>query len=632
MRKATCKKYSRVEEQARKEQSLPDNNKQAKAMDPQAPNCVRIGGASGYWGDSDLAVPQLLADESLDFIVFDYLAEITMSLLARAKAKDPSAGYATDFVTSALAPNLDKIATQGVKIVSNAGGLNPEGCAEAVRALCAKAGLDLKVATVTGDDLSGRASDFAAQGISEMFSGAAFPDANKLASINAYIGGLEIAEALNAGADIVITGRCVDSAVTLGACAHAFGWGANDLDCLAGASLAGHIIECGTQATGGNHTDWEIVKDSLVDIGYPIAEVFADGHCEISKPQGTGGAVTPFTVGEQMLYEIGDPQAYVLPDVVCDFSGVSLIQKTKDVVSVSGAKGAKPTDTYKVCATYTDGWRAGIVFFFYGEQAVDKANVFAELALQRSRTKLKTLGAPDYDETMIEIIGNESHYGEHNKVTGSREVALKIAVKHADPRAAGLLLKEATGAALSAPPGLSIFAGGRPKPSPVVRLFSFLMPKSAVRLSATINGDAIALDGSSAETTSRLVIDRVVPPASVNEDLADTEVPLIELAVARSGDKGDKANIGVMARREEYLPWIWAALTEEEVAARFGHFLKGPVERFYLPGTHSINFLLHDVLAGGGIASLRNDPQAKGYSQILLQTPIRIPRELKELC
>ena len=251
---------------------------------------IAIGGASGFWGDAALATPQLLGSGELDYIVYDYLAEITMSIMARARTADDSKGYATDFVSAAMGPNLQAIAGQGVKVIANAGGVNPLACAEAIRAAVAADKLGLKVAVVTGDDLTARAGEFAQA--TEMFSGEAFPDPQSVASINAYLGAFPIAAALDRGADIVITGRCVDSAVTLGACIHAFGWGREDYDKLAQGSLAGHILECGTQATGGNFTDWESVVDTLGDAGYPIAAVAADGSFEVYKPDGTGGTVS----------------------------------------------------------------------------------------------------------------------------------------------------------------------------------------------------------------------------------------------------------------------------------------------------------------------------------------------------
>lgn len=591
---------------------------------------VRIGGAAGFWGETALGTPQLLG-AGVDYLVYDYLAEITMSILARARAADPDAGYATDFVTAVVAPNLEEIARRGVKLISNAGGVNPDACAAAIRRLVAEAGLDLRVAVVRGDDLSDRVGVLAGAGIREMYSGAPFPETERIASVNAYLGAFPIAAALDAGADIVVTGRVVDSAVTLGACIHEFGWSGDDLDAMAGASVAGHILECSTQATGGNFTDWECVAEDIADIGYPVAEIAPDGSFVCTKPADTGGLVSVGTVAEQMLYEIGDPQGYVLPDLVCDFSGVRLEQLGADRVRVSGARGYPPTDSYKVSATYADGFRGGQLLFFYGDAADRKARAYARAALRRSRRRLQADGLADFTDTLVEVFGDESHYGAARRADGSREVTLKLAARHADARGIGVLLKETIGAALAAPPGLTLFSGGgRPKPSPVVRLYSFLWPKSDVAVTVEMDGTTSAVPAAAGAAFDPAAVRRPSPPVPRERDADRLEVPLVRLAWGRSGDKGDKANIGIIARRPEYLPWIWAAIDEEAVAERFGHFLAGSVERFLLPGSHAINFVLHDVLGGGGIASLRNDPQGKGYAQVLLDHPVAVPATLVE--
>lgn len=588
---------------------------------------IRVGGASGFWGDAAMATPQLLAGGGLNYIVYDYLAEITMSIMARARSEKPDTGYATDFVSLALRPNLVEIARQKVKIISNAGGVNPEACAAAVRALIAERGLDLKVAAVTGDDLMARKDELAGRGITEMFSADAFPDTRKVLSVNAYLGAFPIAKALDAGADIVITGRCVDSAVTLAACIHEFKWSQSDFDKLAGGSLAGHILECGPQATGGNFTDWESVIDRLEDIGYPIAEISEDGAFVCTKPQESGGAVNVGTVSEQMLYEIGDPQAYMLPDVVCDFSQVKIAQMGSDRVHVTNAKGYPAPDTYKVCATYVDGFRGGLTMSFYGIDASRKAERFADVVYKRARRTLRGLNLPDYTEISTEVIGAESQFGSSRRVDVAREVVVKIAAKHPDALGIGILLKEATGLGLATPPGLSGFAGGRPKPTPVARLYSFALPKDAVSITIDVAGQKIHfadIAGRPFDPDSPTRPD--LPPAQ--QIAHGVSVPLVTLAWARSGDKGDKANIGVIARKAEYLPYICRSLTADIVSERFAHFLKGGVDRFLLPGPHALNFLLHNVLGGGGVASLRNDPQGKGYAQLLLDVPIEVPAEI----
>lgn len=598
------------------------------------PDIIRVGGASGYWGESAMATPQLLADRSVDFLVYDYLAEITMSILARARAKDPAMGYATDFISAVLKPNIREIAAQGVRLVSNAGGVNPVACAEAARAVVAEAGLDLKVGVVRGDDLMASKARFAEAAPAEMFSDEPFPPANRIASINAYIGGFPIAAALDAGADIVIAGRCVDSAVTLGACIHAFGWRSGEWDRLAAGSLAGHILECGPQATGGNHTDWEGIAGSIHNIGYPIGDIEADGSFTLRKPADSGGMVTVGTVAEQMVYEIGDPQAYLLPDVCCDFSRVEMEQLGKDRVHVTGAIGRPAPPDYKVSATWADGFRAGGYFTFTGRNAGGKARVFADAAIARARAALRGRNLGDFTETSVEAIGAGSQYGAEAGSAEAREVVLKLAARHPEAAGVGLLLREASGLGLATPAALSGFSGTRPRPSPVVRLFSFLAPKSEVDLSVEVDGESIPY----AEPVTEGGPEEPVRPAPPDDPGADAapgdlvEVRLEDLAWGRSGDKGDKANIGIIARKADYLPWIWRTLTEEAVARAFAHFLDGaapgPVERFPMPGINGVNFLLHDVLGGGGVASLRNDSQGKGYAQILLDHPVEVPKAL----
>lgn len=589
---------------------------------------LRIGGASGFWGDASHATAQLLAGKGLDFIVYDYLAEITMAVLARARAKDDEAGFAADFVSSAMAPNLVELAKQNVRVVSNAGGVNPVACAESLRAEIKKQGLDLSVAVVQGDDLLSQVGSIASKAPRDMFSGAAFPPLDKIASVNAYVGAFPIAMALDRGADIVVTGRCVDSAVTLGACIHHFGWTPSDLDELAGGSLAGHILECGPQATGGNFTDWQEVADGLADIGYPIADVSADGSFEVRKPEGTSGRVSRGTVAEQMLYEIGDPRSYVLPDVVCNFSDVLIEELGADRVRVSGAAGRGIPGDYKTCLTWANGFRSGHYFTFYGTDAAARAKAYTDAVLTRCRRTLKRMNAPDYTKADVEFLGTEAQFGVQGHGQPVREVIAKIAVRHPDARAVGLFLKEATGLGLSAPPGLSGFAGTRPRPSPVLSLFSFLTPKDQVQIS--VHGDGWCDTWVPAAPQHLVAAGSPQAPTVPKRAGEITEVPLVQLAWARSGDKGDIANIGVIARDEIFMPWIWAALTEEKVAETFAHFCAGRVERFYLPGSHSMNILLHEALGGGGTSSLRNDPQAKGYSQLVLSLPVRVEAALLE--
>jgi len=576
---------------------------------------IKLGGASGYWGESDMAWAQLLG-ASPDYLVFDYLAEITMSLMATMRERNPDAGFAPDFV-SALTKHLPQIAAQNVKIISNAGGVNPEGCAAAVRSAVAAAGLDLTVSVITGDDVMDQLEDMT--GVTEMFSGDPFPNPDTIISANAYLGAFPIAAALD-GANIVITGRCVDSAVTLGALIHEFGWGADELDKLAQGSLVGHLIECGPQVTGGNFTDWKTVAESLVDIGYPIAEVSADGSCIITKPEGTGGVVNRGTVAEQMLYEIGDPAEYILPDVICDFTSVEIAELAPNRVRVSGARGRGIPAHFKTSVTVKDGYRLSALFFMIGPDAAEKAQCVFDATRARARRKLRARNMADYTHAELEMTGTGFHYGEFATTVDPLELAFRMSVRHDEASACALLLKEVSGFGLATPPGLVLFSGARPKPQAVVRLFSALIEKDI---------PDIYVDGAPFNDAAPTAITPATYATPAAPSLQpNTTVPLSTLAWLRSGDKGDKSNIGVAARRPDFMPYIWAALTTAAIQTRFAHFVEGEVERWYLPGSASMNILMDRALGGGGMASLRNDAQGKSFGQILAVMPIPVPQSL----
>lgn len=580
---------------------------------------ITLGSWAGMWGDSPTIPRQLLDGADLDYLVGDHLAEITMALLARARAEDPAKGFIPDIVRT-LAPLLGELSERGVKVVTNGGGLNPAAAADALRAAAAEAGVPLRIAHVEGDDLAARAGELRDAGARDMFTGEALPDG--VVTMNAYLGARPIAEALARGADIVVTGRCADSAVILGPLMHEFGWSEDDYDLLSAGSLVGHLVECGPQSLGGLFTDWEDVP-GWENMGYPVVDCFPDGTATITKPAGTGGLVTPATVGEQLLYEIGDPGAYILPDVVCDWREVTLVQDAPDVVRIAGAKGRPPTDTYKATTTILDGFRLLFAFLIYGGDATGRGRRAAEAMLARAARVGAEQGAGPLEETSIEVVGSGDLTGQ---VRTSDEAVVKIGVRSADANALKVLGREMASFGLVVQ-GMTGIAGGRPKPQPVLRLVHLLVPKADVPLRVVLDGEAadvpVVLGAGPAEGTPPLPEPAGEPPAPEGS----VRVPLRRIAWARSGDKGNDANIGLIARRSELAPILRDQVTAARVAELFGP--DGEVYRWDLPGLHAINILLGDVLGGkGGTSSLRYDPQGKSYGATLLDLEVDVPAAL----
>ena len=602
---------------------------------------VRIGGASGFWGDSSVGAPQLVASghgRQIDYLVFDYLAELTMSILAAQRLKKPELGYATDFVSVAMKAVLRDVVAQGIRVVSNAGGVNPQACADALTALAAEQGLSLKIAVVTGDDVMPLLPALREAGlpggkgtllVREMQSGAPLPD--RILTANAYLGALPVKAALDAGAQVVITGRCVDSAVTLGVLMHEFGWTSEDHDLLAGGSLAGHIIECGCQATGGLHTDWQSVPD-WANIGYPIVECRADGSFTSTKAAGTGGMVTPAVIAEQMLYEIGDPASYILPDVVCDFTRVTLLQAGTDRVEVRGARGRAPSTSYKVCATYAQGFKTSAQLTLIGVDAVAKARRTGEAIIERSSAMLKRGGLGPYTATHVEVLGAESCFGPHAAAQATREAVLRVTATHARKEALELLAREVAPAGTSWAPGTT-GAGGRASVSASIRQFAFLFPKEMLSPRVSLGDETFSVvQPAGVDAPGGLLAASVAAlPSRACGDEPCVEVLLIQLAWARSGDKGDTSNIGIIARDARLLPLLRAQLDAGAVASYLAHLVKGRITRYEVPGIHAFNFVCEQALDGGGMASMRNDALGKGMAQILLTMPVRVPLELQAL-
>ena len=588
---------------------------------------VRIGCASAFWGDTSTAAEQLVKKGSLDYLVFDFLAEVTMSILADAKAKDDKKGYAIDFVEH-IRPILDKIKEDKVVVISNAGGMNPYACKIAIEKDAIKFGIDLNIAVVTGDDLIDVIPSSKIGQIKEMETGMPMPE--NCLSMNAYIGSSGIISALKEGADIIITGRCVDSALVLAPLMYEFKWNEHDYNMLAAGSLAGHIIECGTQCTGGNFTDWKEVEN-FNDMGFPIVEVSSNGNFIVSKPENTGGVVNFGTVAEQLLYEIGDPSAYLLPDVVCDFTEVEIIEIQKDKVFVKGAKGYPPGPDYKVSATYIDGYRVSGTLVIGGRHSVKKGNLIAKAILEKCSRIYQERNLLDFTRKSFDIIGSNSIYNENSSVIDIKEVVLRIAARHKQKEALIIFAKELAQAVTGMAPGVINYLGGRPSVSASIHLYSFLFPKNEVGISVEIGERVIPVEP--------LLLSKPYKQVRTKSTLYDDKLidkrystPLINLAFARSGDKGNHANIGVIARKSRYFPYINEALTIKSISKYFDHVLKGHVERWEMPKINALNFLLKDSLGGGGMASLNIDPQGKSYAQQILEFSIPISEEIaKEL-
>ena len=601
-------------------------------MATPTPRAIRIGGAAGFLGDSATSTPQLLRS-GVDYLVYDYLAEATMSVLARAMRRRPEAGYARDFTDRIFGPNLRRILATGTKLVTNAGGMNLRACRERMEHIAAEQGVDVRIALVEGDDLRPRLEELAALGLEEMSTRAPTPDPATVLSANAYLGAFPIADALRAGADVVLTGRVVDSALTLGPLVHEFDWGTEDHDLLAAGSLAGHVIECGAQATGGLFTDWEQVPD-WAHIGYPIAECHADGRFLITKPEGTGGLCTPATVAEQILYEIDDPQRYTLPDVVCDFAHVEVSPAGRDRVEVTGARGRPPTSTYKVCVTHEDGYRSIVVSPVVGRDAARKAERQAAAVIERTEEMLADLGFPPYRAHRVEALGAEASYGPHARTRETREVACRISVEHAQRDALEPFLREVNSPTTSMSVGTTGWFGAPPTTAPVVRVASFLLDKREVTAEVTVGEETRAAAVPTQGGFDPAEIARPTVETTAADSDAATTVPLIAVAHGRSGDKGDGFNIGIIARRPAHLTVLRAVLTEEAVAAHLRHEFNDPsqaqVARYELPGLHALNFVFTQALGGGQFASLRLDPLAKGKAQQLLDMEVRVPAWVAE--
>ena len=588
---------------------------------------VRIGNAHGFWGDRIEAAAEMLAAEpDLDYVTLDFLAEVSMSLLAVQRSRDPNAGWPRDVVEVVRSLIPYWLGGGRCRLITNGGGLNPMACAQACQQVLLEAGCgDRVIAIVDGDDvlefLQAETVDAPLRhnlDTDEPLSSVR----ERLVTANAYLGAQPLAEALAHGADIVITGRVADPSLTVAACAHFHGWAWDDWPRLAGATVAGHLIECGTQVTGGISTDWLSVPN--VDrIGFPIVEVAEDASFIVTKPRGTGGWVNEQTVKEQLVYEIGDPGAYLSPDVTVSFLSLQVLEEGADRVRVSGAVGRPAPATYKVSATYRGGFRAAGELTICGVDAVAKARRAGHAVLERLRHNGAT-----FRESVVECLGAGACNPRGMTDEASKhltETVLRIAVADDSRDAVERFSRELMPLITAGPPGTTGYAAGRPRVQPVFRYWPCLIERdriaprveviqssAATRRQDSVSGMALATGD--AESMSRAI------PAASAELLTNSGLrsQLSDIATARSGDKGIHANIGVIVRRAGDFDRLCRDVTIERVAAHLGIDDLDRVQRFELPNLGALNFVIRGILAN----SLRVDAQGKALGQVLLQMPL----------
>ena len=596
---------------------------------------VRIGNAQAFWGDrTDAAADMLAREPDLDYVTLDYLAEVSMSILAMQRERDPAAGFARDFVEviRSLAPYWSKGGK--CRLITNAGGLNPHGCAEACRAALEEAGCrSLRIGVVTGDDvlpaLRAAAADAASSMFANLDTGAAISDiGDRLMTANAYVGAAPIVQALADGADIVITGRVADPSLVVAACVHHFGWNDTDYDRLAGATVAGHLIECGTQVTGGISTDWLDVPHAA-HFGFPIVEVENDGSCVVTKPRGTGGCVTELTVKEQLLYEIGDPGNYLSPDVTVSFLTLAVDDIGNDRVRVRGATGKPRPSTYKVSATYRDGFWAAGTLTIIGRGSVVKARRCGELVLRRVRE-----AGFDVREQLVECLGSgDGAVGivdsPDDISQGFAETVLRVAVETDSREAAECFSRELMPYITAGPQGTTGYAEGRPRVHPLFRYWPCLIARDAVtpRVEMLVSASAARAAATVAQDIvhSHSAIEHTPQKESSQAPAVRSAKPshLFDIACARSGDKGTSANVGVIARRDVWWEFLRTWLTAERVASFFFPLELEAVERYELPNLRALNFVLRGALR----QRLRTDAQGKALGQALLE--LRLPADAR---
>ncbi len=588
---------------------------------------VRLGNAGGYWGDDFGALKRQLSAGPLDFVSLDFLAEITMSILQKQRSRDPKAGYARDFVEQ-IADCLPLIEGSRTRIISNAGGINPGGCAREISERAEAAGASLPVAVVEGDDILDRLDELIGKGhaLANMETGAPLSTIREsVESANAYLGAAPVIKALELGGRIIVTGRVTDTGISVAAPAHVFGWDLEDWDRLAAAVVAGHILECGSQASGGNLTDWREVP-SFQNMSYPIAEFSEDGSFVVTKHPGLGGIVNRKTVSEQLVYEMGNPREYITPDVTADFSTISLEEVGPDRVRICGVQGRPRTDQLKISVSYKNGYKSQGTLIVSRPDAIEKCRRISEIVWDRLNL--------EFEENRADLIGYNACHQHLAPPVDPPEILLRLGVRDSDRSQVEEFSRLFASTILSTMPGVAI-VGSRPRVQEVVAYWPCLLPADEIEAKVTLLGSRevsrIPWPGSPSRTDSSSR-EPVGAEESVAEAVAKPDrrvrVPLLKLAYARSGDKGDTCNIGIVARSDDIYAWMRRELTAGKVARFFGPICKGGVERFEVPNLRALNFMLHESLGGGGTVALGIDPQGKTYAHALLMMEVEIPEAL----
>ena len=585
---------------------------------------VRIGNCSGFYGDRIEAAREMVDGGPIDVLTGDYLAELTMLILWKARQKDPDAGYARTFLTQ-LEQVLGSCLDRGIKIVSNAGGLNPAGLAARIGELAARLGLAPRLAWVEGDDLSGRLDSLLAAGhpLANTDTGQPLADAPaKPVTANAYLGGWGITAALAAGADIVVCPRVTDASLVTGPAAWWHGWARDDYDALAGALVAGHVIECGPQATGGNYSWLDEITDRRYP-GFPVAEVAADGSAVITKHPGTGGLVSPGTVTAQLLYEIAEP-AYRNPDVIAHFDTVQLAQDGPDRVAITGTRGSPPPPDLKVAINYLGGYRNTMTLVLTGLDIAEKA-AWAEQEL------FGILGGRDsFAAVDVRLL----RFDRPDAPTNEQATAhLRITVKDPDPRKVGRRFSNATmELALGGYAGFHTTTPPTPESAYGV-YWPALIPATEVEHTVVLPDGTRQVIAPPAGTlgpeTQRPGSEPVhTSPASLVRDGPTVRAPLGRVCAARSGDKGGNANVGVWTRDPAAFGWLRGYLTVDRMRQLIPEASRLPVHRYELPNLSALNFVLIGLLGDGVAASVRPDPQAKGLGEYLRSRLVDMPASL----